>query len=383
MSYDLTLDFDRLLAPISDGLPCGESRENSSSIDLSRAFSVVLGEWQAAKKMEKEWAEAQLLFVGRDDSLRHGDWQAIAEKAIDFLRVHSKDTRILMCLVEAMTHLNGFNGLQQSLSLVRQMLEKYADSLNPRPESSEDSAPFDSISSNLDRSKTFFDAVQLAPLSSASEYKLVSQFHFDLSKFFDGASMDEVVKGDLIAKGQMTDDRFRQLFNRVPKGDLVQTQNDIVVSLSEAKAVNALLRQHCADTSAADVSITKTIQLIEKVQTWFNELTSSKLKGDVPVVAGSNSSNQGVTQSASGNGAGPSMSVVEGQLQNREQALEQLLRVAEYFRKTEPHSPVSYALEQAVRWGRMPLPQFLEEVLRNDEALAEVYRRIGFKPAGN
>jgi hypothetical protein len=28
----------------------------------------------------------------------------------------------------------------------------------------------------------------------------------------------------------------------------------------------------------------------------------------------------------------------------------------------------------------MPLPQFLEEVLQNGDALSEVYRRIGYRP---
>src|SRR5262249_55018784 len=41
-----------------------------------------------------------------------------------------------------------------------------------------------------------------------------------------------------------------------------------------------------------------------------------------------------------------------GVIQTREQALEQLLKVADFFRRTEPHSPVSYALDQVVRWGR-------------------------------
>ena len=40
-----------------------------------------------------------------------------------------------------------------------------------------------------------------------------------------------------------------------------------------------------------------------------------------------------------------------------------LQEIAEYFRRTEPHSPLAYALEQAVRWGRTPLPKLLEELI--------------------
>lgn len=383
MSYDLTLDLDTLLAPISESLPCGEARENSSSIELSRAFSVVLGEWQAAKKMEKEWADNQLLFVGRDETARHADWMPIAEKAIQYLTQYSKDARIVSTLIEAMTRLNGFNGLQQSLSLLRQLLERYPEYLNPRPEPTEESAPFDSISSNLDRSKTFFDAIRKATLSSSPEYRLLSLFDLELAKYFDGSDLAPEVKSALEAGGQLTQNRFNQILLRVPKEDLLETQKDIAGALDEAKKINELLAKLRPENASSDVSIRNTVRMIEEVQLWFTQLTAGKLADNKSNAAGTSGGASGPGQTANAQGmAGNSgaVAILEGQLQNREQAFEQLLKVAEYFRKTEPHSPISYSLEQAVRWGRMPLPQFLEEVLRNDEALSEVYRRIGYRP---
>jgi hypothetical protein len=40
--------------------------------------------------------------------------------------------------------------------------------------------------------------------------------------------------------------------------------------------------------------------------------------------------------------------------QSRADALRRLAAVAAYFRRTEPHSPVSYLVQRAVRWGEMP-----------------------------
>jgi type VI secretion system protein ImpA len=62
---------------------------------------------------------------------------------------------------------------------------------------------------------------------------------------------------------------------------------------------------------------------------------------------------------------------------SRDEALQHLLRVADYFRKAEPHSPVSYALEQAVRWGRMPLPDLLKDLVSDESVLQEVFKRMG------
>jgi type VI secretion system protein ImpA len=61
----------------------------------------------------------------------------------------------------------------------------------------------------------------------------------------------------------------------------------------------------------------------------------------------------------------------------REDAFRALLQVADFFRRTEPHSPVSYALEQAVRWGRMPLPELFGELISDEAIRTELFRRIG------
>ena len=61
----------------------------------------------------------------------------------------------------------------------------------------------------------------------------------------------------------------------------------------------------------------------------------------------------------------------------REEAFGVLLTIAQFFRKTEPHSPVSYALEQVVRWGKMPLPQLLVDVLPEEVPRQQLFRLVG------
>jgi type VI secretion system protein ImpA len=52
----------------------------------------------------------------------------------------------------------------------------------------------------------------------------------------------------------------------------------------------------------------------------------------------------------------------------REEAFAQLLRIAHFFRRTEPHSPLSYSIETMVRRGRMTLPDLLAELMPEGEA---------------
>jgi type VI secretion system protein ImpA len=51
--------------------------------------------------------------------------------------------------------------------------------------------------------------------------------------------------------------------------------------------------------------------------------------------------------------------------------------IANFFRQTEPHSPISYTLEQTVRWGRMPLPELLSELIPDEKARDHCFRIFG------
>lgn len=69
--------------------------------------------------------------------------------------------------------------------------------------------------------------------------------------------------------------------------------------------------------------------------------------------------------------------MVDHATMTREQAFKSILQLAEFFKKTEPHSPVAYLLEKAVRWGKMPLPRLLRELIKDDPMLSELFRVMG------
>lgn len=64
-------------------------------------------------------------------------------------------------------------------------------------------------------------------------------------------------------------------------------------------------------------------------------------------------------------------------LQNRTQALQQLRLIADFFRRTEPHSPVAYLADRAANWGDMPLHVWLRAVLKDPAAVAGVEDLLG------
>ena len=64
--------------------------------------------------------------------------------------------------------------------------------------------------------------------------------------------------------------------------------------------------------------------------------------------------------------------------QNRDDAFAMLSVVAHYFAKNEPHSPIPYVLEQAIRWGSMRFPDLMDDLLLNHKSVCqEVFRATG------
>ena len=68
-----------------------------------------------------------------------------------------------------------------------------------------------------------------------------------------------------------------------------------------------------------------------------------------------------------------------GPLGTREDAFRTLMQVADFFRRTEPHSPIPYLLEQAVRWGKMPLPELLNELLPAESVPTQSFKLMGIR----
>src|SRR5690606_9084362 len=85
----------------------------------------------------------------------------------------------------------------------------------------------------------------------------------------------------------------------------------------------------------------------------------------------------------SGDGAaagGARTTVATGAIATREDALRTLLPVAEFFKRTEPRSPIPLVLEATVRRARLPLKDLLAELITDGEARRQFFLYAGIRP---
>jgi len=53
----------------------------------------------------------------------------------------------------------------------------------------------------------------------------------------------------------------------------------------------------------------------------------------------------------------------------RDEAFRLMEKLRLFFLKTEPHSPIAFGLEQLIRWGNMPLPDLIKELVPDKSSL--------------
>ncbi|MBI6809583.1 type VI secretion system protein TssA, partial [Pseudomonas syringae] len=63
----------------------------------------------------------------------------------------------------------------------------------------------------------------------------------------------------------------------------------------------------------------------------------------------------------------------------RDEAFTMLAGIAQFFKNTEPQSPVPYLIERAIKWGNMPLEGWLNDVIKDSNVVDSIRDVLGTK----
>lgn len=378
MSTETILDFESLLAPISDEAPSGPSlREHP---ELSRTYYAVRETRNAAMEAERVLARLALMEPsdfeqapsGHEESRPVPNWAKVIDLAIDLLSNHSKDLWAVSWLIEALTRQAGLAGFRDGLKLCRLMSQEYWPTIHPRPDEDECYGHTVAQLAGLDNTLTgALEAIAMVPFDPRLTWANY-QFAIDMEQ------MDPDLRSSRLEEGAVSLSSFEQAMRNASHEDLLCTQEDLDEALSECKSFSETMDALCGKDETGHELGPPTgnlVRTLERLKLTFSTLTSGLLDdaNDEPADAVVGELAQRESQRA-----GPdSASLMQRPVASRDEALQHLLRVADFFRKSEPHSPVSYALEQAVRWGRMPLPDLLKDLVSDQDVLAQVFKRMG------
>jgi type VI secretion system protein ImpA len=121
------------------------------------------------------------------------------------------------------------------------------------------------------------------------------------------------------------------------------------------------------------------VATLEESRSAIHHIAKHKLPVIVDAVATEDGASPAETEPRNKAAPGNTAAVIANALVSRDAAFKQLLEIAQFFRKTEPHSPISYALEKAVKWGNMSLEDLIVELIPESSARKHFSELTGVK----
>lgn len=349
MASSSVIELDALLAPISDDAPTGEDiREDASP---TSAYYTIKDARNAARAAERNG----LFDESADGAAEH--WRQVLDHGPEILKGSAKDLEIATWMVEALTRRHGFSGLRDGIALVEQLVDQYWEALYPMPD--EDGmetrvAPLTGLNGEG------AEGVLVAPIRNIpiTEGQTIGPFTFwqyqqalDVQKLTDEDARAQ--RAAALGFG-LTD--IEKATSETPPAFFVTLRDDIESALANYRSLSAKLDERCGAHDAPPTS--NIINVLDDVLGAINHLARDKF----PVSEIEEEGADEETDTPEGDG-GTTESAAARKAKTREEAFRQLVEISDYFRQTEPHSPLSYMLDKAVRWGRMPLHELIAELI--------------------
>lgn len=367
MTPSEVLDFESLLKPITADNPAGESVRYDGIYDAIQDArreedSLPMGEWQREVKT--------------------ADWNAVISLATQALSNRTKDLQIGVWLVEALVKKHSFNGLRDGVRLLRELQENFWGELFPEVEEGDlefRASPLQWLNEKLPTC-----IKQVALTKADGQY---CWYHWEESRKVDNLGrQNPAAKQAAVAEGKITGERFDSDVEATPRSFYEELFGGITQSKEELGGLEKVVDEKFGREAPSLMSIRRAL---EDCHALVNGIVKRKREQDP------NYKPELVEQTAMealektdvapevGNGAGQRSSRISelawSEPRSRDEAFQQLAVIAAYLKRIEPQHPVSYLLERAVRWTKMPLEEWLGEVVRNDDVLKQLRETLGIK----
>jgi type VI secretion system protein ImpA len=377
------IDFQKLLAPIPGENPAGPELRTSEGAE-QRIYYAARDARKKAGDAERRCRMYELL-TEEEKELEPGspdppDWESVQELSIAALE-KSKDLWITAWLIESLTRSHGFAGLRDGYRLARQLCENFWGKIHPQPIESEDlSTVFAQIAglNGIDSDGTLIVPIMKIPITGDTEAGQFSSA--DYSDAADLSRKTPDVRSQRIQNGAVTSELFDRAVHDTSVEFFQNLMDDLKQAIEEFQAFGKVASEKLADVPNGSSMLPPTTSIQEALDECLR-LAKFLTRDVLGTTDSDDDENTSVTVFEGGAGNSPANSRV----QTREDAFRALLQVSDFLRRTEPHSPVSYAVDQAVRWGRMNLPDLLAELIEDDSARREIFKRtgIGGDPSAN
>ena len=379
--------------PINGELPCGLDPRSDTS-PLSQYYR--LKEVRTRTRADERSA---LIGIDSDETMNDfvREWSPIKDEIPQILAQETKDLEYCAWLIEALCRTDGFAGLTIGFTLAHQLISQFWDGLYPSPD--EDGLET-RIAPLLGLNGFEGEGVLLMPILSIPLVETGSGERFPTWQIEQASQLNSLSADKQkakIANGAISLKNIKEALNKVSDHELVSLKNDIAEAIIAFRLLADKMDEVMSGDAQPTSKITEKLQHCESIFTFITLERFNVINAEAAVEASvaeqvaedaveldgaSHSSNN-----SSGNSSGPSVQAksvngydfmqMDQSLNNRHEAIKALHKIEQYFRTTEPHSPISYAIAQAIRWSELSLPELLAELVSDPNARTDYFKLTG------
>lgn len=358
------VDLDLIFQPIPGDNPAGESLR----------YSGIYDEMREARRADEDLAQGEW-----QTELKVSDFPKVLNLGIEALTTKSKDLQIGVWTCEALVSVHGFAGFRDGLKVLAGLQEHFWEHLHPEI----DDGDMESRANAL----AWVDSqvaitIKGAPFTGVAGYSYLDwedSKKFDIPDNLDALSTEErerMVGLKEIAEKErkVTADLWRKEIaqtRRAPVETVYALIQECFAALAE---LNRVIEEKFDRNQAPSLGVLK--KSLDDIEAQVKGLLNMKRAEEPDEVLDESD------EAADGEGGavgGPGR-VATGAINSRRDALNRLNDIAEFFKRTEPHSPVAYLVQRAVKWGDMPLDVWLQEVVKDQGVLYQLRETLGFMP---
>jgi type VI secretion system protein ImpA len=347
------IDIESLLKPISDGAPSGPDLRVDAEND----------------RFERIRANRSGLDPALDPNGKgkEPNWPAVAQIAEEVLRNHSKDLEVIAWLTEALLHLERFDGLQQGIALMRRTLETHWDTVHPGIDEGGITLAIRARPLSWLGSSTFQRALKgcrLAPAAAVDTSWLSREGALAL----EDETLSAERRAELRAGGQIGTAEWDAAFGSLPSAELDRLHELLASSQTELRGIEALCKERFQGEDGPNLYPLQS--LLDQMLEFLVARGAGRAAAPEQPTAEASTVSQAAQTATAAPAAAP------GPIANRQDALKRLREIGEFFKKSEPHSPMSLLIARAVRWGDMSFEELVKDLARSAD-LKQIWETLG------
>lgn len=304
------------------------------------------------------------------------EWKTILDQVPGLIATKSKDLELAAWLTEALLRTSGLPGLAHGFRLMTGLAANFWPATFPPAEDGDQYEMVRPIAQLNGESAegTLFPPLRRLILTRSTTGTSYAVWQYENA--FALAQQPAERRDKRIAEGALTLETIEQSGNATSVAffqELLAGAGDALAALTELDTTLT------AKAGSSAPSLGRLREFLEQLQERVRNLGRNVLPppGSETVEA---AAEIGGDPAAAAGGGGGSFSLTAGDsVKNREAALRALEQIAEFFRRTEPHSVLSYTLQDAVRRARLSLPQLMAELLSDETVRKQFFAYAGFK----